>query len=162
VQRGDQWASTSRYTNNRGTTTRATQGSGGGEAITRRGPRADSGVARTGSGDMYAGRDGNVYRKEQGGSWQKYDNGGWNNVQQPTDAQRQQAQQRADQARSDRGTDSSTMGQLNRDSAARSEGAQRTTYSGSGRAGSSSSYRPSGGYGGGRSVSRGGGGGRRR
>jgi hypothetical protein len=153
VRRGDQWASTSRVTNNRGTTTRATQGSGGGEAITRRGPQGTSGVARTGSGDVYAGRDGNVYRKQEGGGgWQKYENGGWNNTQQPTPQQREQAQQRATEA------------QLNRDAAARAEGAQRTRdasrASSSSRSGSSSSYRPSGG------MSRGGGfrggGGRRR
>ena len=71
-------------TNNRtGNTTRVTQGSGGGEAITRtRAGRGSGGVARTGSGDVYAGRDGNVYRNE-GGGWQKYDNGGWNNVDTP-------------------------------------------------------------------------------
>ena len=73
VQRGDQWASTSRYTNrSTGATTRVTEGSGGGEAITRNGQGIgnNSGVARTGSGDVYAGKDGNVYRK-QGDSWQQ-------------------------------------------------------------------------------------------
>ena len=44
--------------------------------------RHDSGVVRTGSGDVYAGRDGNVYRK-QDGSWQKYDNGNWGSVDKP-------------------------------------------------------------------------------
>jgi len=168
VRRGDDWATTQRVTNNRtGTTTRATQGSGGGEAVTRRGPTGNSGVARTGSGDVYAGRDGNVYRKEQGGGWQQYDNGGWNNVPEATPQQREQAQQRANDARAQAGSaDASTMGQLNRDSAARTEGAQRTrdySSSGSSRAGSSS-YQPrsSGGYGGGaRSMPRGGGGRRR-
>jgi len=151
VQRGNQWASTSRVTNRvTGTTTRATQGSGGGEAVTRKGPQGNSGVARTGSGDVYAGRDGNVY-KNDGSGWQKYDNGngGWNNVE-GTPEQRQQAQQRANDARSQaptRAGDSSTVGQLDRDSAARAEGAQRTRdYSSSGaRSGSSGSYRPSGG-----------------
>ena len=149
VQRGDQWATTSRVTNRAtGTTTRVTQGSGGGEAVTRRGPQGTGGVARTGSGDVYAGRDGNVYRK-QDGSWQKYDgSGNWNSVQQPTPQQREQAQQRASQAQGQAAngrsssTDASTVGQLNRDSAARAEGAQRTRDAG---AGSSSSYRPSGG-----------------
>ena len=47
------------------------------------GPGADSGVVRTGSGDVYAGRDGNVYRKQDGG-WQKYDNGGWRSADRPT------------------------------------------------------------------------------
>ena len=73
VQRGDDWARTARVTNNRtGNTTRVTQGSGGGEAVTRSGPEGPGGVARTGSGDVYAGRDGNVYRN-QGGGWQKYE-----------------------------------------------------------------------------------------
>jgi hypothetical protein len=164
VQRGDQWASTSRVTNNRtGATTRVTQGSGGATAVTRNPAGAGGGgVARTGSGDVYAGRDGNVYRN-QGGSWQKYYNGGWNGVQQPTPQQRTQAEQRATDARNQASTrtataDSATVGQLNRDSAARSEGAQRTrdASSAGAQSGASSSYRPSGG-GGARSAPRGGG-----
>jgi hypothetical protein len=166
VRRGNDWATTSRVTNNRtGATTRATQGSGGGEALTRNGAGIgnNSGVARTGSGDVYAGRDGNVYRKQEGGGgWQKYDNGGggWNDVPQATPAQREQAQQRANQAQQNRATDSSTVGQLNRDSAARAEGAQRTSTANSAgaRSGSTSSYRPSSGA---RSMPRGGGGRRR-
>ena len=66
VQRGDNWAQTSRVTNRQtGTTTRVTQG-----VRRRRGGYAPwpggrhGGVARTGSGDVYAGHDGNVYRKE--------------------------------------------------------------------------------------------------
>ena len=160
VQRGDQWASTSRVTNRAtGTTTRVTQGSGGGGAVTRNTPGpGGGGVARTGSGDVYAGHDGNVYKKNDGGGWDKYDNGGWNNVATPT---REQATERATQARESGastrgGADSSTINQLNRDSSARAEGAQRTSdYSNSGRTGSSS-YRPSGG-----GMSRGGGGRRR-
>ncbi len=75
VARGDDWARTSRYTNNvTGNTTRVTQGSDGGAAITRNAPGVGggSGVARTEGGDVYAGRDGNVYRKD-GDSWQKYE-----------------------------------------------------------------------------------------
>jgi hypothetical protein len=163
VQRGDQWASTSRVTNRAtGTTTRVTQGSGGGEAVTRNTPGpGGGGVARTGSGDVYAGRDGNVYKKNEGGGWDKYDNGGWNDVNRPTptgEQATQRANQGQDRAATNRGTDSSTINQLNRDSSARAEGAQRTKdYSSSGRTGSSS-YRPSGGGGG---MSRGGGGRRR-
>ena len=162
VARGDDWARTSRYTNNiTGNTTRVTQGSDGGAAITRNAPGAGgrSGVARTEGGDVYAGRDGNVYKKD-GDSWQKYDNGGWNGVDQATPQQRQQAQDRASQARDSAaasGWDSSTRGQVTRDSAARAEGAQRTRDSGSVRSGTTSrsgSYRPSG-------ASRGGGGRRR-
>jgi hypothetical protein len=106
---------------------------------------------------VYAGHDGNVYKKS-GDSWQKYDNGGWNSVQQPTPAQRQQAQTQATQARSEAqgrasaaGIDSGTMGQLNRDSMSRAEGTARTN--------SFSGWRSGGG---GAAGSFGGGGGRRR
>jgi hypothetical protein len=160
VTRGDQWATTSRVTNNRtGATTRVTQGSGGGAAVTRNGVANNSGVARTGSGDVYAGRDGNVYRKQDGGGWQQYGGGGdWNSVQQPTPQQREQAQQRATEAQNRAGS-SDTIGQLNRDSAARAEGAQRTNYGNAARSSGSSSYRPSSGAT--RSAPRGGGGRRR-
>ncbi len=158
VARGDQWATTSRYTNNvTGNTTRVTQGSGGGTAVSRnaQGPGGRSAVGVSGSGDVYAGHDGNVYRKE-GDSWQKYGgDGNWSSVDQPTPQQRQQAQDGAAQAGAqtrDRaaasGWDSGTASQVNRDSAARAEGAQRTRDYGSVRSGTSSrsgSYRPSGG-----------------
>ena len=160
VQRGDQWATTSRVTNRAtGATTRGTQTSSGAAAVTRNGVVNNSGVVRTADGDIYAGRDGNVYKKGTDGSWQKHDGGNWNHVE-PTQAQRDQAQQRAQQAGTgNRGLDSATAGQLNRDSAARAEGAQRSRDAGSTRStGGSSSYRPSTGA---RSMPRGGGGRRR-
>ena len=136
VQRGDDWAATARKTNNvTGQTTRATRTSEGGAAVRTSGQGGSTTVARTGSGDVYAGHDGNVYRK-QGDSYQKYDGGGsWSNTQAPSD--------------------------VTRDSAARTEGAQRTRESSQMRSGStatssrSGSYRASGG------ASRGGGGRRR-
>ncbi|HET7293839.1 MAG TPA: hypothetical protein VFM88_15550, partial [Vicinamibacteria bacterium] len=163
VQRGDQWAQTARYTNRAtGTTTRGTRTSGGGAAITRRGPGADSGVVRTGSGDVYAGRDGNVYRR-QDGSWQRYDNGNWGSV----DGSRARTQgstparSSATQAAPSR-SGTTTMNQLDRDSWARSEGRQRSSdyssyRSSGGSRSSASSYRSSGGFRGGAR-----GGGRRR
>jgi hypothetical protein len=128
VARGDQWATTSRVTNNvTGTTTRATRTSGGGAAVSRTGP-GGGGVVSTGGGNVYAGRDGNVYRK-QGDAWQRYDNGGWNGVSQPA-------------TRGD-----ATIGQLDRDASARADGAQRTRDAATARSGSSGgdSYRPSSG-----------------
>jgi hypothetical protein len=158
VTRGDQWATTSRVTNNMtGATTRVTRGSEGGAAVTRNGAGVgnNSGVVRTDSGDVYAGRDGNVYKRQGDGSWQQYDNGSGN---------WQRAQDARGQAASRPSTmDSGTAGQLNRDSAARSEGTQRTQdYGAYGRSSGatstrgSGSYRPSGG------GARAGGGGRRR
>ena len=171
VQRGDEWAQTSRVTNRRtDTTTRVTRGDDGAGAVTRRGPEGSGGIVRTESGDIYAGKDGNVYRK-QGDSWQKYENGEWGSADrpQPTAGQRDQvsaqARDRAAQAGSGiSATDRATIDSLNRDSRARSEGAQRTRDYGSYRSSggstrSASTYRPSGG------MSRGGmrgGGGRRR
>ena len=150
VQRGNQWAQTARVTNRAtGTTTRATRGSGGGEAITRSGPSGTGGVARTGSGDVYAGRDGNVYRNT-GSGWQKWDNGSWNSANRPT------PQNRATPSTGDRADP--TVNQLNKDRAARTEGQRRTRDYGNARSSgatrSGGSYRPSGG-------ARGGGGGRR-
>ena len=133
VQRGDQWASTSHVSNNlTGATTRTMQGSGGGAAATHVGPVGTSGVAKTPSGNLYAGHDGNVYRNS-GSGWQKYDSGGWNNLQKSTQLP--------------------SLSQLDRDSFARSEGALRTNdWSNirSGRDFDGGSFRPSGGgFGGG-------------
>lgn len=156
VQRGDQWASTSRVTNRAtGTTTRATSTGSGAGAVTRKGPSGSGGVARTASGDVYAGRDGNVYRN-QGGSWQQYDNGSWGSADRP--APKSGSSQAGTSNRS-----SGTMDQLNRDSRARSEGTQRTRDYGnyqrsSGNRSSGSSYRSGGGS---RGSMRGGGGRRR-
>ena len=120
-----------------GTTTRVTQGSGGGEAVTRNTPGpGGGGVARTGSGDVYAGRDGNVYKKDAGGGWSEA-NG--NNARPDTDHGRA-AQSRFGRARRRRPAHDAT-----------------TAASSGGRTGGSS-YRPSGGGG----ATRGGGGGRRR
>jgi hypothetical protein len=152
VQRGDQWARTAHVTNRAtGTTTRATQGSTGGGAVSRRGAEGSTTLGRSGSGDVFAGHDGNVYRN-QGGSWQKYENGGWNNVERPTGTAGQLG------SRADQGGFSATRNQLDQDLSARREGAQRTNDLGSVRSSGGSragSYRPSGGggFGGGGTLS---------
>jgi len=153
VQRGDQWAQTARVTNRvTGNTTRVTQGSGGGTAVTRRGPGADSGVVRTGGGDVYAGRDGNVYRREDGGGWSKYENGSWGSAERPTPSG-DRAGTAGDRAGTATPRTGDTVGQLNRDSAARTEGSTRTrdygsvksSGGGTSRPGGYGTYRPSGG-----------------
>ena len=155
VTRGDDWAATARKTHNAtAVTKRRTETSGGGEIARRTGPAGTTAVGKTGSGDVYAGHDGNVYRKE-GDSWQKYGDGGWNDTNRPT-PKSGEARTGAGTTARPTGADSATTGQLNRDSSARAEGAQRTRDAGSVNSGSSSrsgSYRPSGG-----GASRGGGG----
>ena len=137
VQRGDDWAVTSRATNRAtGNTTRVTR-TDEGAAVSRNQPGAGGGfVAKGDEGNVYAGRDGNVYRKE-GDTWQKHDGGDWSNAERPTP---------------------NTTSQLEKDRTSRAQGAEKTRdYSDAKRAGSSgattrssgSSYRGGGSRGGG-------------
>jgi hypothetical protein len=145
VQRGDDWATTNRVTNNRtGATTRVTRTDSGG-AITRNGPGAGNNgfVAAGEGGNIYAGQDGNVYKRGDDGTWQKHENGGWGAGTRPS-------------------TQDATTRQLENDRSSRASGSQRTrdygTYQRSGGSGSrsaGSTYRGGGG------MSRGGGGRRR-
>lgn len=81
VQRGDNWASSQRYTSNvTGQTTRVTQ-TDQGTAVTNRGAQGNSFVAANGE-NVYAGHDGNVYMKDEDG-WNKYEDGGWSSVDKP-------------------------------------------------------------------------------
>lgn len=146
VQRGDDWAATARYTDRAtGTTSRITR-TDEGTIASRRG--AGGGRVAVGEGgNVYAGRDGNVYRR-QDGAWQKNENGSWNNVDPPE--RMPSTTDRSTTRSTNRSVDSSTYGQLQRDSSTRAEGRQRTrdysTYrSGSGGGRSSGSFRPSGG-----------------
>src|SRR4029079_18149834 len=110
VQRGDDWASTKRFTNSSGNTTRITRTDEGG-MLSRRGENGRGFVGSNGE-NVYAGRDGNVYRKDQNGNWSKWDNGSWNGVQKPDQSVR-------DSMMNDRGRQQDRMTQ--RDSA-RGEG----------------------------------------
>jgi hypothetical protein len=59
------------------------EGSGGGQAISvKDGPGDRTTIVESGSGDLYAGHDGNVYRKTEDG-WQQHGDGGWNDVDVP-------------------------------------------------------------------------------
>ena len=166
VQRGDDWAKTNRYTNRQTGTTTRTIRTDEGSAVTRRG-QGGGGVAVGDGGNVYAGRDGNVYRR-QDGNWQKYDNGGWANtpnqpgdVPRPTDRSADRATTRQQPTTGQTNSlDRSTVDQLNRDSAARREGSQRTGDYGNYRSGSGT--RSTGSYRGGGGMRSGGGGGRRR
>jgi hypothetical protein len=139
VQRGDDWAKTNRYTNRQTGTTTRTIRTDEGAAVTRRGA-GGGGVAVGEGGNVYAGRDGNVYRREDSGSWQRYNNGDWSSVDRPQASPRSTERVAPATAgasdRSATGADRATVDQLNRDSAARREGAQRTGDYGNYRSGS--------------------------
>ena len=179
VQRGDNWASTKRFTNSAGNTTRVTRGSQGGAVISRRGPDGGGFVGSKGD-NVYAGRDGNVYKRDASGNWQKWNNGNWTSPNRPTQnngardsmlndrAKQTDRQARENAARGERtgqsGTrssqmDRSTRQSLDRDRAARMNGTQRTrNYGTYNRSGGAGTYRGGGGFRGGGGGFRGGGG----
>jgi len=172
IQRGDDWVNTKRFTNSAGNTTRVTRGDQGG-MISRSGQDGRNFIGKQGD-NVYAGRDGNVYRRDQSGNWQKWENGGWNNTQRGDgsvrdsflndNAKRQERSDRRSNATGERAgqarnqMDPSTMRSLERDRAARREGAQRSRDFGNYNRGGGGSSRSSGSYRGG-GMSRGGGGG---
>jgi hypothetical protein len=158
VQRGDDWAKTNRYTNRQTGTTTRTVRTDEGSAVIRKGAEGGRVVAGDG-GNVYAGKDGNAYRK-QDGTWQKYDNGSWSNTDRQPSGERPTPSDRSAGQRPTT-TDRSTVDQLNRDAAARSQGSQRTRDSGTYRSAPSSPRSMGGSYGGGGGRSRGGGGRRR-
>ncbi|HTP31456.1 MAG TPA: hypothetical protein VMJ75_04730 [Candidatus Acidoferrales bacterium] len=141
---GNRTARTASYADSRGAVG-AISGSQGGKAVAARGANGNSGfLARSSSGDVYAGRDGNVYKRDQSGNWYQNNGGSWQNVNRQQQTGSNQARTNAQGAggsgnRSFSG--SSGTQQLNRDAQARSWGnsnAQRSQQS--------MSSRPSGGY----------------
>lgn len=167
VQRGDDWASTKRFTNRTtGNTTRVTRGDEGG--MIRRKGESGSGFVGARGDNVYAGRDGNVYRRDENGNWSKWDNGSWNSAGRGdnsvrdnmlNDSARQRERQdrvsqRDNASRSDRVSqggrnqvDNSTMRSLERDRMNRAEGSRRSSDFGSynrNRSGNMGSYRSGG------------------
>ncbi len=100
VSKGGQSAYTQHVSTAQGTRA-SMQTTSGGKAVGASTARGTTTVGKTGSGNMYAGHDGNVY-KNTGSGWQKYDNGSWSNVQKPASAstvqQEAQSRQRGEQA----------------------------------------------------------------
>lgn len=82
AQRGDQWAQTKWYADERGAVggVRTSQGTG---AIGGVGEDSRGFVAK-GQDNLYAGKDGNAYKRDQNGNWYKYDQGsGWTSATPP-------------------------------------------------------------------------------
>jgi hypothetical protein len=162
VGRGDQWARGAHYSDSRGTVG-GIQTSRGGSAIAARGSDGQGAmIGRSGSGDFYAGKDGNVYRRDSNGNWyQNSGSGSWNPVERPSRSGTAGTTERA-------GGKESVQG-LNRDAANRQWGnssAQRSQSLQNRGASAGASSRGGGNFSGSRSgmgYSRGfGGGGRRR
>jgi len=168
VKRGDSWAQTAHRTDYRtGTTTSGARTSNGGAAVRRTGPEGSGGAVRTGSGDVYAGRDGNVYKKGSDGSWSQV--GGKTPSQQPGQGGQRPSQGGAKpgQQPSQGGTGAkpspAVSNDLNRDQRARQNGDARARSQDAYRGGNSTTRGSmSGSYGGSRGGGMRGGGGRRR
>ncbi len=140
VTKGGKSAYTQHYSTARGTAG-SVQTSSGGKASGVSTKYGKTAVGKTGSGDMYAGHDGNVYKKTDSG-WQKYDNGNWSSAQKPAPASatqqrtsasrqpsaqqpsQQQVQQRASSVGSKGGSEQ--MQQVQQEHANRQRGAQQS------------------------------------
>lgn len=110
VSEGGAWAQAGHVSGERGTAGYADTSSGRGVAGVH---GAEGGtVAKTGSGNVYAGKDGNVYRKTDDG-WQHYQAGNWQNA------------ERSEAGMANRDVQNG----LNRDSMARDYGNQRAMES---------------------------------
>ena len=138
VQRGNDWVTSDRYSNQRGSAYRfeSSAGGKGGRLVTDNGK---AGLYRGSEGGLYATKNGNVYRKSENGSWEQRNRGEWNSVDNRlSDQQRESLKQRSSQierpkvdsaTRSDfqkrynRG--SGNLQQLDRDSFNRNYGNQR-------------------------------------
>ena len=94
VGNGSQWARGGYQSTNRGTVA-AGETSAGGKGVAFEGARGNEGyLAKSGSGDVYAGANGNVYKRDNG-QWYQNQNGSWNSMDKSDlSAQRQQAQAR--------------------------------------------------------------------
>jgi hypothetical protein len=164
VTKGGQTAYTQHRTTAEGSVG-SIQTSSGGKAVGKSSASGTTVVGKTGSGDVYAGHDGNAYKKTDSG-WQKYDNGSWTTVPPPSSAApktQPQAQtqnvQRTQEGQQGRGQPSASthqggseqMQRLQKEAGNRERGAQASQRS--------QQMQRSGGGGGGRSS---GGGGRSR
>jgi hypothetical protein len=106
------------------------EGSGGGQGVSMsgQGPGRTT-IGQSGSGDLYAGHNGNVYKKSDDG-WSHYNDGGWQSVDPPARPQGETGQQR-DAARSREAAGSRDyagnhdVSRLDRDYAARQRGTQQ-------------------------------------
>jgi hypothetical protein len=110
-------------TQREGTKTRTDiETSGGGQAVSVSEGAGRTTVAQSGSGDLYAGHNGNVYKKADNG-WQHYENGGWQQAERPaaspTPQERSSTRSSSTTSSRDYSRDSS---QLNQDYSARQRG----------------------------------------
>jgi hypothetical protein len=80
---GEQGSAELNTQRNSGRSVTSIEGSEGGKgvSVSGRGPGRTT-IAESGSGDLYAGHNGNVFKKTDDG-WQKHENGGWNPVDAP-------------------------------------------------------------------------------
>ena len=74
MTKGDKWAQTGHYSDSRGTVAGA-RGSEDGRVVGGSGLNGSGFVGQSGSGDIYAGKDGNAYKKTDSG-WHQYEKGG--------------------------------------------------------------------------------------
>lgn len=148
VQQGDKWAQAGHESTARGGVGYA-ENSSGQWAEGAHSNVTNSSVAKTSSGNTYAGHDGNVY-KNTGDGWQKYDgSGNWSDT----------SYNKPQSGSSNYQSHSQTMSGLNQDSWARNQGSSNASSSWADRSGGGGGWGGGGGGGGGWGGRSGGGGG---
>lgn len=76
VVRDDEWVRAGHRSNAYGTVGGVQTSRGGAAVSVNRKHGSDAFVAKTGSGDVYVGKDGNIYKRDEDG-WHSRSNGGW-------------------------------------------------------------------------------------
>jgi hypothetical protein len=137
VRHDDAWARGAHYTDARGTAVKVKGSDGGAAAGYRTRDGRSGGIARSGSGDLYVGKDGELYRRLDGGGWEKRSGDGWEPAEPVTpdaaakagakerrrDAARERRQERAERDRLRR--ERERRERLEREARARRRGAER-------------------------------------
>ncbi len=77
VVRDDEWIKAGHRSNPYGTVGGIQTSNGGAAVGVDRKYGSDAFVGKTGSGDVYVGKDGNIYKKDADGGWQTRSNGSW-------------------------------------------------------------------------------------
>jgi hypothetical protein len=96
IQKGDQWAKTGWYADERGAVggIRTSEGTG---AIAA-GNGENRGIVAKGQDNIYVGKDDNVYKRDQNGNWYQNSGNGWSSVpQEDVQTRKDQAQQKVNE-----------------------------------------------------------------
>jgi hypothetical protein len=130
VSRGDEWARTGHYTDDRGTRA-AFETSKGGRGAGFKGDEHSGFIARSGKDDVYVGKDGDVYKRDKDG-WHKHDDGDWKKVDPPKESAARDRRSEIQQERAGEGRVDTQTGRDRRSEAQAARSERQAPASGTG------------------------------